>query len=68
LEAVDQPVLELLGQHLLPLQEVALLAKAYRFPRERRLQLSSQRIISDPGAGIAGGRPAPRKRKHKPLD
>jgi hypothetical protein len=41
LQTIDEPVLELLGQHVLALQEVGLLTKPRRFASASRQQFGS---------------------------
>jgi hypothetical protein len=45
LQTIREPMLELLGLHVLALQQVGLLTKPCIFPRTSRLQFGGQRIM-----------------------
>ena len=45
LQTIRKPMLELLGQRVVTLQEVGLLTKPYLFPGASRLQFVDQRVI-----------------------
>jgi hypothetical protein len=64
LQTIHEPMLELLGQHVLALQEVGLLTKPRLFARASLLQFGGQRIMQRLLARIALDRAPPRKLKY----